>query len=149
MIESYTGLLLDDGYNGRAFIEEGFHGCEECHGNHGVAKTSDSMVGNTGDAVCLNCHEDGDKGFEVAGRIHAAIDSLATSYQLATARQHARAFVDAYSGEDTIFFANGRWDRYRTQSGVAFTPLTPATLGAVVVAVHPAYAACLVVDDED
>lgn len=68
---------------------------------------------------------------------------------LATARQHARAFVDAYSGEDTIFFANGRWDRYRTQSGVAFTPLTPATLGAVVVAVHPAYAACLVVDDED
>ena len=29
---------------GRAFEQEGLHGCEECHGNHNVAKTNDEMA---------------------------------------------------------------------------------------------------------
>jgi predicted CXXCH cytochrome family protein len=72
---------------GAAFVEEGFHGCEECHGDHGVAKTSDHMVGTQEGAVCVDCHDEGDDGFVTAGRIHAALDTLVSSYESALARQ--------------------------------------------------------------
>jgi hypothetical protein len=72
---------------GKAFVEEGFHGCEECHGNHGVAKTSDAMVGTAAGAVCLDCHSDGDTGYEAAGRIHAELAGLNTLYGEAAAAQ--------------------------------------------------------------
>jgi predicted CXXCH cytochrome family protein len=72
---------------GSAFVEEGFHGCEECHGNHAVAKTSDRMVGTSEGSVCLDCHDQGDKGFETAAMIHASLDTLATTYEVALARQ--------------------------------------------------------------
>lgn len=72
---------------GRAFAEEGFHGCEECHGYHDVAKTSDQMVGTHEGAVCADCHSPGDKGYETAGRIHSSITTLAASYLAAVERQ--------------------------------------------------------------
>jgi predicted CXXCH cytochrome family protein len=72
---------------GHAFVEEGFHGCEECHGNHGVAKTSDEMVGTQEGAVCLDCHSEGEKGFETAGKIHAELVGLSTAYAEAVAAQ--------------------------------------------------------------
>ncbi|HET6349937.1 MAG TPA: cytochrome c3 family protein [Candidatus Krumholzibacteria bacterium] len=72
---------------GHAWVEQGFHACEECHGNHGVAKTSDTMIGTTDGAVCLDCHEQGDKGFETAGKIRASLDSLSTAYDAAVAKQ--------------------------------------------------------------
>jgi hypothetical protein len=72
---------------GRAFAEEGFHGCEECHGNHGVAKTSDHMVGTGEGSVCLDCHDQGDDGFETAAMIHASLDTLSTTYDHAIVRQ--------------------------------------------------------------
>jgi predicted CXXCH cytochrome family protein len=72
---------------GRAFVEEGYHGCEECHGNHGVKKTSDSMVGNVSGAVCVDCHSEGDVGFETAGKIHASLASLSVAQENALSRQ--------------------------------------------------------------
>jgi predicted CXXCH cytochrome family protein len=72
---------------GHAFVEEGYHGCEECHGNHGIKKTSDTMVGTDEKAVCVNCHDAGDKGFIMAGRIRASIDSLTSAYDLAETQQ--------------------------------------------------------------
>jgi predicted CXXCH cytochrome family protein len=72
---------------GHAFVEEGYHGCEECHGNHAIAKTSDRMVGNKEGAVCVDCHIEGDKGFLAAGKIHASLDTLATTYDVAVTRQ--------------------------------------------------------------
>jgi len=72
---------------GQAFVEEGYHGCEECHGNHGIHKTSDNMVGTQEGAVCLDCHSDGDKGFETAGKIHASLAELDSLYAHATMKQ--------------------------------------------------------------
>ena len=72
---------------GRAFVEEGYHGCEECHGYHDVAKTSDRMVGTSDDAVCAKCHSEGDKGFETAGKIHGSLTALSSAYDAALARQ--------------------------------------------------------------
>jgi len=73
---------------GHAFVEEGYHGCEECHGNHGISKTSDDMVGTQEGAVCLECHSEGDKGFETAGKIHVELVGLNTQYAEALAAQH-------------------------------------------------------------
>ena len=38
-----------------------------CHGNHGVQRASDELVGVHDGAICLDCHEDGDKGYAAAG----------------------------------------------------------------------------------
>jgi hypothetical protein len=72
---------------GRAFEEEGLHECEECHGNHSVAKTSDDMVGTHDSSVCMDCHGEGDMGYEAAAAIRSQLDSLVAAYETAHARQ--------------------------------------------------------------
>lgn len=65
---------------GAAFEKEELHGCEECHSNHDIEKTSDAMVGTGEDAVCTDCHAAGDKGYEMAGAISALLGELTTAY---------------------------------------------------------------------
>jgi hypothetical protein len=65
---------------GQAFEEEELHGCEECHGNHNVPRTTDAMVGTGDEAVCLDCHGEGEKGYEAAEQIHEHLMSLVTAY---------------------------------------------------------------------
>jgi hypothetical protein len=72
---------------GRAFVEKGYHGCEECHSNHEIHKTSDQMIGSHEGAVCLDCHSEGDKGFQAAGMIHAELAGLDSVYARAVAAQ--------------------------------------------------------------
>lgn len=72
---------------GHAFEEEELHGCEECHGNHYIAKTGDFMVGNDDQAVCMDCHAAGDKGFAAAGAIRSQLDSLVFAYESALDEQ--------------------------------------------------------------
>jgi hypothetical protein len=72
---------------GRAFEQEELHGCEECHGNHNVAKTNDEMVGTSDSAMCMDCHSEGDKGYEAAAAIRAQLDSLVIAYETAHAKQ--------------------------------------------------------------
>jgi len=59
-----------------AFDELGFAECEACHGNHGIVKPSKEMLGTTEGAVCIECHDDGSKGYKVAAAMRAAIDTL-------------------------------------------------------------------------
>jgi predicted CXXCH cytochrome family protein len=48
------------------FKAAGMRGCVECHSNHRIVRTSDSMVGDQAGAVCLHCHAAGDDGLKVA-----------------------------------------------------------------------------------
>jgi len=57
--------------------------CETCHGNHEVKPVSDAMLGTGVRSVCMNCHAEGDEGYETAARMSAAIDSLSTAYDSA------------------------------------------------------------------
>jgi hypothetical protein len=66
-----------------------------------------------------------------------------------TAARHGAAFVEQYACEGAVFYVNGRWDRYHEQATFGYSPLTSATFSAVVMVVHPEFAACLVVEDED
>lgn len=72
---------------GEAFMEEELHGCEECHGNHYIPKTSDTMVGTDEHAVCMDCHDEGDGGYEAAASIRSQLDSLVAAYDSALVKQ--------------------------------------------------------------
>ncbi len=50
--------------------------CEACHGNHNIMRTSDEMLGNTGQAVCIKCHTADSKGYAQASSMKNAIEAL-------------------------------------------------------------------------
>ena len=54
--------------------------CVFCHGNHAIQHPTDLDLGVGGKAVCVKCHEKGDKGYLAAAAMRAAIDSLSTTY---------------------------------------------------------------------
>jgi len=82
-----NALYFSETVMAEEFEKEELHGCEECHGNHNVRPTTDAMVGITDEAVCLDCHDDGDDGYEAAGAIAIKLDSLVTLYAAAQERQ--------------------------------------------------------------
>jgi predicted CXXCH cytochrome family protein len=58
------------------FREDELHACLECHGYHDVAKTFDDMVGVGPESVCMNCHSEGEKAYDVAQTIHSQLTAL-------------------------------------------------------------------------
>lgn len=72
---------------GEAFAKEELHGCEECHGNHRIEKTHDDMIGIGEEAVCMDCHAEGEKGYEAARSIHDQLVSLVSAYDEAEAKR--------------------------------------------------------------
>ncbi len=81
---------------------EDYHGCEECHGNHEVAKTSDDMVGTGDKAVCVTCHSPGDAGFKAAGEIRNLLAKVVGAYEGAEA-QRAEVARRGIEDEETAF----------------------------------------------
>ena len=69
-----------------AFEEMQFHGCEQCHGYHAIKKTSDKLVGVNKESFCVNCHEDGDTGYEAAKNIKFHILELVGLYDSASTK---------------------------------------------------------------
>jgi predicted CXXCH cytochrome family protein len=53
----------------------GIGDCLACHNNHDTTHPTDAMLGNHKTAVCTACHSEGE-GFDAAGRMQLAIDSL-------------------------------------------------------------------------
>jgi len=74
---------------GEAFAEQELHACEECHGNHNIPYTSDDMVGVGENSICINCHSDGDKGFESASKIHSKLTQTVAIYDSAEIQRKA------------------------------------------------------------
>ena len=58
------------------FEEDELHACVECHGYHDVAKAFDEMVGVGESAICMDCHDDGDDGYEAAQQIYDNLSGL-------------------------------------------------------------------------
>jgi hypothetical protein len=50
--------------------------CEVCHGNHLIRKPTDDMLGTGPNALCINCHEPGSKGYLAAQQMREAIERL-------------------------------------------------------------------------
>jgi predicted CXXCH cytochrome family protein len=59
-----------------AFDQKQLGECITCHSNHAIAKPSDQLLGTQPGALCVNCHNDGDKGFLAAAQMRTRIDEL-------------------------------------------------------------------------
>jgi hypothetical protein len=70
----------------KVFTESDIHACEKCHGYHKVLKTNDEMIGVGESSVCIDCHLEGDKGYETAQKIYAYIKNFVTSYDSANTK---------------------------------------------------------------
>jgi predicted CXXCH cytochrome family protein len=70
----------------KAFDEGGLPECETCHSNHEIVAATDKLLGVSSDAVCSQCHQNGDpsKGYAVAKTMRELTDSLDLSVRRAT-----------------------------------------------------------------
>jgi predicted CXXCH cytochrome family protein len=57
--------------------------CVTCHENHRVVTPTDAMLGADAPGLCKNCHQAGDKGFEVGAQMLQIIRALDDQYQQA------------------------------------------------------------------
>jgi predicted CXXCH cytochrome family protein len=73
-----AGDLFSRSPHKQAFDEMGFTECDVCHGKHKILPPTDAMLGAGEDAVCVQCHEPGSKGFAAAGRMKQLIGELSS-----------------------------------------------------------------------
>ena len=66
-----------------AFAEQELHACEECHGNHAVKRTGDKMLGAGDESVCVDCHANGEKGYQVGVEMRSMLEELVSMYDSA------------------------------------------------------------------
>ncbi|MBU0560203.1 MAG: cytochrome c3 family protein [Bacteroidetes bacterium] len=70
----------------RAFEELDFHGCEQCHGYHSVQRAEIDFVGVGQSSFCLKCHDEGDAGYEAAGKMRSHLADLVSLYDSTNAQ---------------------------------------------------------------
>ncbi len=65
------------------WAELGYRQCVQCHDYHLIKELTDEDVGVGNNAVCIDCHDKGDGGYEAAFRIKASLDSLKYDIRIA------------------------------------------------------------------
>jgi len=51
-----NGILFDGSKHKKAYEAHKWPECGQCHGEHGIQKTSDLMISDSADGLCGNCH---------------------------------------------------------------------------------------------
>jgi len=91
-----------------AFDAMGEPECETCHSNHDIEAPTDDFVGVGENAVCMNCHGEGDPGYEVAATVHQRMSDLKEA--MAGARtvvdEAARAGMEVSEADVALIDAN-------------------------------------------
>jgi 5-methylcytosine-specific restriction endonuclease McrA len=72
----FQAQLFDSGPHKAALGAAGLPGCITCHSNHRIQHPSDKMVGTNAEAVCTNCHAQGDAGYKAAAGIKQSFTDL-------------------------------------------------------------------------
>jgi predicted CXXCH cytochrome family protein len=72
----FQAKLFASSPHAAAFAAASLPGCVTCHSNHKISHPTDAMVGTSSQAVCTNCHTDGDAGYRAAGQIHEGLTKL-------------------------------------------------------------------------
>ena len=75
-----AGELFGKSPHKKAFDDMGVGECDACHGNHKILSPSTAMIGTAAGAVCIQCHDKGSRGFEVAARIRRTLDGFTAGY---------------------------------------------------------------------
>lgn len=75
----FQAQLFDSGPHKDAFASMSLPGCVTCHTNHRIVHPTDALIGTGQGAVCINCHAEGDPGFETAKALHDDLTNLDSS----------------------------------------------------------------------
>lgn len=70
----------------KIFEERGLHGCEQCHSHHAILKPTDEMIGVGKESKCMDCHKEGDDGYNMAKQIYSSLKQLRDKYDAANAK---------------------------------------------------------------
>jgi hypothetical protein len=70
------GQLFAEGPHQKAFESLGLRSCVTCHTNHKIEHPTDAMIGTGTGAVCVNCHMEGDTGYDPANQLHQKLTDL-------------------------------------------------------------------------
>ncbi len=81
--------LFQESPHKSAFDKNNIHECGACHNNHDIVKSTDEMLGAGEKSVCIKCHKQNDKGFDVAVKMKLMIDSLLKDVEF------AKLFIEA------------------------------------------------------
>jgi predicted CXXCH cytochrome family protein len=82
--------------------------CESCHGNHDVETPTDDLVGVGDDAICMDCHGEGEAAYEVAETMHREMSNLkeATASAREVVERASRAGMEVSEAALALIDAN-------------------------------------------
>jgi Cytochrome c3 len=75
----FQAQLFDGSPHKAAFEAMGLPSCVTCHSNHRILHPTDAFVGTGSGAICVNCHSEGDPGYQAAEQIHAKLQQLSSA----------------------------------------------------------------------
>ncbi len=75
----FQAKLFASSPHAAAFGAASLPACVTCHSNHKISHPTDAMVGTSSQAVCTNCHTEGDAGYRAAAQIHEEFTKLETA----------------------------------------------------------------------
>ncbi len=76
--------------------------CVTCHGNHGIRHTSDDLIGNNPNAICMKCHQEGKIGGPKGATFAAYVSTAITKYKDELARVAGIVHEAEQKGMDTM-----------------------------------------------
>ena len=72
----FQAKLFASSPHAAAFGAASLPACVTCHSNHKISHPTDDMVGTSTQAVCTNCHTEGDAGYRAAAQVHEQFTKL-------------------------------------------------------------------------
>lgn len=75
----FQAQLFDRSPHQKPFAAMKLGACIGCHSNHRIQHPTDAMLGTGSGSICLNCHTQGDKGYEAAQLMATNLAKLDTA----------------------------------------------------------------------
>lgn len=75
------GELFSSSPHKEAFDDLGEAECAFCHSEHDIEHPTDALIGMEEGALCVQCHSEGEAGYQAASVMRAAIDDLRKDYE--------------------------------------------------------------------
>jgi len=122
--------LFDGSPHKAAFTASGLPGCITCHSNHRIQHTGDSMIGTGPQAVCTNCHSQGDAGFAAADSMSRELIQLELALVKSEDILQQAEQSGMEVGQAKLDVSEAR--DYLTKSRVAIHSFAPAKLDAQI-----------------
>jgi predicted CXXCH cytochrome family protein len=109
--------LFDESPHHDAFEAMGMAACIVCHSNHEIAEPTPAMLGVSEEAVCGNCHTEGEAAYLAAEGMRQKLDELSTALAKSDGilRQAEESGMEVSEGQIELNQAHEAWIKARVQ----------------------------------